>query len=364
MARTLLFPFSLLYRLGLALRSGLYRAGLYKRTEFDLPLISVGNLSTGGTGKTPHIEYLIRLLKDHYPIATLSRGYGRKTSGFRLAGPGDTADTIGDEPMQYHHKFRDIAVAVGEQRALAIPELLMERPETQVVLLDDAFQHLAILPGMNILLTEYNQPYTRDHLLPMGNLREPRSAAERADILIVTKCPPALGAQEQDAIRAELAPLPHQSLYFTTLDYEAPVLVAGESTDILSPNLLLLTGIARPEPLLEHLRATAQGDVQHLRYPDHHRYTKRDAEAILTRYHNFDARQKAIITTEKDWMRLMSFHQEFADRNVPVWVLPVRVKFLDGQAGFDRQILQFITQFPTQTHEQPAGEFEGDRTVD
>jgi tetraacyldisaccharide 4'-kinase len=255
MARNLLLPLSLLYRFGLALRSSLYRAGIYKRTEFDLPIISVGNLSTGGTGKTPHIEYLIRLLRARYPVSTLSRGYGRKTSGFRVAGAADTADTIGDEPMQYHYKFNDISVAVGEQRALAVPELLVERPETQIVLLDDAFQHLAILPGMNILLTEYGRLYTRDNLLPAGNLREPRSAASRADILIVTKCPPALGAEEQVAIRAELAPLPHQSLYFTTLDYEAPVPVAGESTEILSPNLLLLTGIARPGPLLEHLKA-------------------------------------------------------------------------------------------------------------
>lgn len=366
MARTLLFPFSLLYRLGLALRSGLYRAGLYKRTEFDLPLISVGNLSTGGTGKTPHIEYLIRLLNDHYPIATLSRGYGRKTTGFKLAGSDDTADTIGDEPMQYHHKFRDISVAVGEQRALAIPELLMERPETQVVLLDDAFQHLAILPGLNILLTEYSRPYTRDRLLPMGNLREPRSAAERANIIIVTKCPPGLGTDEQAAIRTQLAPLPHQSVYFTTLEYDTlvPVVPEGDSGNDLPTNILLLTGIARPEPLLAHLKATAPGEVQHLRYPDHHRYTLRDAEAILKRYHNFDTRQKAIITTEKDWMRLLPFRQEFADRKVPVWVQPVRVKFLDGQAGFDRQILQFIEQFPTQTHGQPAGETEGNRSVD
>ena len=190
--RVLLAPLTVLYGLGVSLRSLFYTSGVLKHTTFSLPIISVGNLSVGGAGKTPHVEYLVQLLKDYVHVATLSRGYKRKTKGFLLVHPHQSATQVGDEPLQYKRKYPDVTVAVGENRSLAIPEMLQHAPQTQVILLDDAFQHIAIRPSLNILLTEHGQLFTDDFLLPSGRLREWRSAYERADTIIVSKCPPDL----------------------------------------------------------------------------------------------------------------------------------------------------------------------------
>ena len=206
--KILLYPFSLLYGLVMWTRNRLYDNKVLNAVEFDLPVIAVGNLSVGGTGKTPHVEYLIRLLKDRFHIATLSRGYNRRTKGYLLADENSTASQLGDEPMQFHQKYPDISVCVGEERMLAIPQLLMERPDTQTILLDDAFQHRSVKPGMNIMITDYSRRFTKDHVVPFGRLREGRKGYERANCIIVSKCPPHLSETEKNAIRQEINPLP------------------------------------------------------------------------------------------------------------------------------------------------------------
>ncbi len=226
LAKILLAPISLLYGLGISFRNYCYRRGLLKGISFSVPVISVGNLSVGGAGKTPHIELLIRNLRDHVHIATLSRGYRRKTKGFQLVKPTSNAEEVGDEPLQFARKFPDVLVAVAEERAFAIPQIVGARPATELILLDDAFQHRAVQPGLNILLTQYNLPFTRDYLLPSGRLREWRSAYARADVIIVTKCPPVLDAAAAQRLREEIDPLPHQTLYFTYYDYGAALLPA------------------------------------------------------------------------------------------------------------------------------------------
>ncbi|MEL6943865.1 MAG: tetraacyldisaccharide 4'-kinase, partial [Bacteroidota bacterium] len=222
LVKILLAPFSLLYGLGISIRNVFYQNGVLKSVEFNIPTISVGNLSVGGAGKTPHVEYLIRLLKDYINVATLSRGYKRKTKGFMLVNPKNSAEGVGDEPLQYKRKFPDIVVAVGESRTMAIPEIMSKAPNTQVVLLDDAFQHIAIKPSLNILLTEYDHPFSEDYLLPSGRLREWRSAYQRADTIIVTKCPFDLTLEAKEKMLHKLQALPSQKVFFSYYQYGNP----------------------------------------------------------------------------------------------------------------------------------------------
>ena len=217
--RILLFPFSLLYWLGIAVRNYLYDKQILKSSSFGLPLICVGNLSVGGTGKSPMVEYLIRMLEQQYHIATLSRGYKRKTKGYALAGPDTTALEIGDEPMQFHQKFPDLPVAVGEERMVAIPQLLHDRPQTELIILDDAFQHRAVKAGLNILLTEYSNLFTRDFYLPTGDLRDLKSSYKRAQIIIVTKCKNGISEIEKEKIIKEIRPVDGQLIFFTGFEY-------------------------------------------------------------------------------------------------------------------------------------------------
>ncbi|MBP6825343.1 MAG: tetraacyldisaccharide 4'-kinase, partial [Saprospiraceae bacterium] len=219
--RVLLLPFALLYGIGIGIRNLFYQAGVLRSVHFDLPVISVGNLSVGGAGKSPHIEYLVRWLDRYIGIAVLSRGYGRKTMGYRQVTVIDNAEQVGDEPLQIKRKFADVPVSVSESRALGVPELVKRYPETQCVLLDDAFQHLAVTPGLNILLTEYSRPFTRDWLLPAGRLREWRHGYRRADIIIVTKCPAELTARQRYELLIEIDPFPRQRVYFSRYRYGA-----------------------------------------------------------------------------------------------------------------------------------------------
>jgi tetraacyldisaccharide 4'-kinase len=214
-AKLLLSPLSLLYGAGISFRNWAYRRGILRGIEFSVPVISVGNLSVGGAGKTPHIEYLIRLLDPYLNIATLSRGYRRKTRGFLVVQPDNGVEEVGDEPLQYARKFPDVMVTVAEERAFAIPEIVGRRPDIELVLLDDAFQHRAVKPGLNMLLTPYDTPFTRDYLLPSGRLREWRSGYERADVIVVSKCPAQIDREAADALAAEIAPLQHQRLFFS-----------------------------------------------------------------------------------------------------------------------------------------------------
>ncbi|WP_291907033.1 tetraacyldisaccharide 4'-kinase [Chitinophaga sp. CB10] len=343
----LLYPFSLLYGLVMWVRNKLYDRGLLTAVEFDIPTIAAGNLSVGGTGKTPHVEYLIRLLKQHYQVATLSRGYNRRTSGYILADATTTASEIGDEPMQFHQKYPDIHVAVGEERMLAIPQLLMDEPGTQVVLLDDAFQHRSIKPGMNILITEYGRRFTKDHVVPFGRLREGRKGYQRANCIIVSKCPPDLSLAEKAAIEKEIAPLPHQQVFFTTLQYGAmydlmtqePVNIPGDAT------VLLACGIARPEPLLDKLRSSFS-QVYLLSFPDHYYYSEKDIAKIIRERDGLPGNKKMVVTTEKDAVRLHLLQKNLTEQNMQMAVMPVEIAFLfDGAERFNNFIFDYVGQY-------------------
>jgi tetraacyldisaccharide 4'-kinase len=245
--KPLLYPLSLLYGVIIWIRNKLYDAGIISSIQFSVPVISVGNLSTGGTGKTPHIEYLINLLQYEYKVATMSRGYKRRTQGFYLAGQNTDAGTIGDEPMQFHLKYPEVAVSVCEDRMTGIPRLLGEKAEIEVVLLDDAFQHRSVKPGLNILITDYAKPFYKDFILPFGSLRESRKAYKRADIIIVSKCPDQLDESQKESIRSRIKPLPHQSLFFTGIAYRPMVnFFSGAEFRPVKPNIILVCGIAKP----------------------------------------------------------------------------------------------------------------------
>ena len=329
----------------MCLRNWLFDKNIFHSVSFNFPIICVGNLATGGTGKTPMTEYLIRLLKNDYKTATLSRGYKRKTEGFAIADEHTTALEIGDEPMQFHQKFTDVVVAVGEERLEAIPQLLHQRPETQVIILDDAFQHRTVKAGLNILLTDYANLYTRDLMLPAGDLRDVGSSSKRADIILVTKCKPDLSAFERKEIMAEIKPAANQSVYFTTLVYEHPYqLFNKEEIQITHDHaVLLVCGIANPAPLKDHLNRTVH-TYDMLRYADHHIFNMDDLEDIKQQFGKINTEKKILITTEKDAVRLQKFVHQLKD--FPIYVIPIQHAFLFNEAGeFEDQIKQFIRSF-------------------
>ena len=348
LVRLLLAPFSLLYGIGVSLRNFFYSNNLLKGVEFDVPIISVGNLSLGGAGKTPQIEYLIRLLKDYINIATLSRGYKRKTKGFLIVKPIHNAEHVGDEPLQFRRKFSDIVVTIAESRTFAIPQIIMERPDTQAILLDDAFQHRSVKPGLNILLTEYSRPFTRDYLLPSGRLRETRSAYHRADILIVSKCPPQITEADKLNLIDEIKPFPRQRIYFSYYKYKDPyfflkhnyIFPLKEDVDVL-----LICAIANTDYLLEYLYEKVNY-VKALEYEDHHFFTSFDVSNLKSEFEKIESRKKIILTTEKDAMRL-ELHKDFVLQNkLPIYVLPVEVAFHfnEGQL-FDKDVKDFMLNF-------------------
>ncbi len=346
--RILLFPLALLYGLGVIIRNLLYQIGILRSVRFDLPVISVGNLSVGGAGKSPHIEYLIRWLDQFIEVAVLSRGYGRSTSGYRPVTSIDTAEMVGDEPLQFKRKFPDVAVCVSESRALGVPEVVKRNPETQVVLLDDAFQHLAVTPGLNILLTEFAHPFTRDWLLPSGRLREGRSNYRRADIIVVTKCPPELTPVQRQKMVSEIDPFPRQQLFFSRYKYGTPY-------DLLRPDLrrpldldtdvLLVSAIANTDYLLKHL-STAVKSAHTLEFEDHHFFKEDELNDMVKRFGRLTGRNKIILTTEKDAMRL-ELHRDFFWKNeLPIYVLPVEVEFCDDdEKGFREAVQKMLLDF-------------------
>lgn len=343
--RILLFPFSLLYAAVVSIRNWCYDKGIFYSTPFNLPIICVGNLAVGGTGKSPMVEWLIRSLKDRYEIAILSRGYKRKTRGYALASTQTTALDIGDEPMQFHTKFPDLAVAVGEERIVAIPQLLHDRPDTRVIILDDAFQHRAVKAGWNILLTEYSNLFTRDWWLPSGDLRDAPGAYRRADAIIVTKCPDHLSVEEKAEIVAEIGPLEHQQVFFTSIQYGQPYHIIQQETTEISGQLevLLVTGIANPAPLKKWLHDKA-GTYYEMAYGDHHIFSIDDLKNIIRRFNSITATDKIILTTEKDAVRLIKFKQELQGQ--PFYVLPIEPGFLFGEEErFTDLIVKFITNF-------------------
>ncbi len=343
--RILLLPFAMLYWLGISIRNWLFDKGIFKTSSFGLPLICVGNLSAGGTGKSPMVEYLVLLLKDKINIATLSRGYKRKTRGYALANSTSTALEIGDEPMQFHLKFPKVPVAVGEKRIEAIPQLLHDRPETNAIVLDDAFQHRSVKAGLNIVLTDYNNLFTRDFYLPTGDLRDLKRSYKRAEIIIVTKCRPDLSEDEKKKLIREIQPLPHQLIFFTAIQYgELHHITHGKKHDLdAAAEVLLVTGIANPRPLKKMLEEHSSS-YQMLQYTDHHIFSIDDLREIKKKFESMNTANKILLTTEKDAVRLVKFNTEIT--SLPLYVIPVQHRFLFNEGTtFDTMILDFINNF-------------------
>ena len=347
--RILLAPLSLLYGLIVSLRAFSYRVKLQRSSRFDVPTICVGNLSMGGAGKSPHIEYLIRLLEPYINVAVLSRGYRRKTEGFLFVEPKSTALDVGDEPLQFKRKFPQVAVAVGERRAYAIPQMMVRYPDLQAILLDDAFQHLAVQPYLNVLLTEFSLPFTRDFLVPSGNLREMSSGAERAHIIVATKCPLNMTLSDKQKLEREIAPLPHQRLYFSYYDYAKPYHIFDPSVyfDLdAETEVLLITGIARTDYLIDWLAPKVK-KITTMTFEDHRLFTNYDVAQLKRLFDTMgSARKRVVLTTEKDATRLDLHKAYFNDNQLDVFALPIEVAFhFDGKMAFDADIKQSLLNF-------------------
>ena len=343
--RYLLLPISWIYGAIIWLRNWLFNKNILRSSAFNFPIICVGNLATGGTGKTPMTEYLVRLLKNNFKTATLSRGYKRKTTGFAIADEDTTALEIGDEPMQFHQKFPDVVVAVGEERIVAIPQLLHQRPQTEVIILDDAFQHRQVRAGLNIILTDCANLYTRDFILPAGDLRDVRSSSKRADIIIVTKCDPNLSKTEKQAIIAEINPTTNQSVYFTAIVYDKPYHLFTKEIITISHDygILLVCGIANPAPLKAELTKHADS-YDMLRYADHHIFHSNDLKEIKQQFEKITSPKKIVLTTEKDGVRLEKFATELKD--FPIYAIPIKHAFLfNEEEEFKLQVTAFIKSF-------------------
>lgn len=344
--RFLLLPFALLYGAVIWLRNKLYDKNILKSTSINMPIICVGNLSVGGTGKSPMVEYLLHLLKDDFQTATLSRGYKRKTKGYALANEHSSALEIGDEPMQFHLKFPQVAIAVGEERIEAIPQLLHDRPLTQVIILDDGFQHRAVKAGLNILLTDCNNLFTRDFFLPTGDLRDEIKSYRRAEIIVVTKCDPAVSEKEKKEIIAEIKPLSHQQVFFSAIQYGTPYHILHPEQEFhLHKNLevLLVTGIANIEPLKKQVLDNSY-TYEKVTFSDHHIFSIDDLKEISKRFSKLDHAHKIIITTEKDAVRLVKFREEL--EKLPLFVLPIRHRILfNEEEKLKNSITGFIKNF-------------------
>ena len=334
--RKILFPFSILYGFITSIRNFLFDKGILKSYSFDIPVIAVGNLSMGGTGKTPQIEYLIRLLSPKYKIATLSRGYKRQSEDFVLADANANAVILGDEPFQFYQKFPNIQVAVDANRKNGIEQLLSQSEKPEVILLDDAFQHRKVKAGFYILLTAYGDIYAQDFMLPSGNLRESRSGAKRADVVVVTKCPPNLSEAEQISIKNKLKLSKNQELYFSFIAYDNCIYSENskiEISEIKEEKKLLLAGIAKPEPFFSYLK---NPDDVCLTYPDHHHFSENDIREIIIK-----AQDSIIITTEKDYVRLKG-----SVPNGQLFYLPIQSSFLSSSETsgdqFDKTIKNYV----------------------
>ena len=343
--RILLWPISFVYSIVLTIRHKLYDWCVLKSLRFEYPMIGVGNLNLGGTGKTPTVEYLIRLLRENYHVATLSRGYGRKTNGFQRADNHSTYETVGDEPLQYFHKFPDIQVAVDEDRIEGVEKLIRVKDTPDVILLDDAYQHRRIKAGLNILLTEYHRLYCDDFLFPAGSLRDVKSAARRADIIVVSKSPKTLEDTKKQLIIKKLKPKKHQKVFFSTLEY-APLQPLNETARQTSfenaDSVLAFCGIASPNPFVEELKKHYK-TVDFLQFADHHAYTENDVKSILKRFENLCGGKKIIVTTEKDAARLTNSPYLCQFENVPLYDLPVSVRFHEEEK-FNEEIMNYVRE--------------------
>jgi tetraacyldisaccharide 4'-kinase len=337
--RFLLLPVSGIYALILKIRHTFFNKNIFHSVTFDRPVICVGNISAGGTGKTPMVEWLVRHLQNYYRLAIVSRGYGRKTKGFLLADQQTTAETIGDEPRQILNKFPDLVFAVGEERVPAISRLIEEKPQTEVIILDDAYQHRWVKAAVNIVLTTYDDLYTDDFLLPTGNLRDLPSAANRAQAIVVTKCPSSLTLLQKQKIQKKLKVKPGQALYFSTIEYREPIHMKTRSKLRIEDyrEVLLVTGIANPA-LMEHYLKQYPVKLSTKTYPDHYAFEQKDIDQLHTLYQSL-GENVLMLTTEKDAVRLEKFTV-----NMNWAVLPIQTKFLDEALPFEEWLLQQIDQ--------------------
>ena len=345
--RFLFLPLAWIHQIIIRFRNFLFDRNILKSVRFNFPLICVGNLALGGTGKTPMVELLVEMLGDKFVVATLSRGYKRKTKGFAIANDRTTAIEIGDEPMQFHQKFPELTVAVGEERLVAIPQILHLRPRTDVIILDDAFQHRAVKAGLNILLTEQSNLYVNDQMFPAGDLRDVPGSASRADVIIVTKCDTDLSAEKAGKIKQQLGPLKNQEVFFARLIYRDPYhLFSGKKLALTKEtDVILVCGIANPAPLIGHLQKTT-ASLSQLRYPDHHIFKTEDLKEIKSLFDGLNSANKIVLTTEKDAVRLAKYEPELG--TFPVYVLPVAHELLfNAEYKFKDICVSFIERFPT-----------------
>jgi len=336
----ILWPFTFLYSLLTRFRNHLYDIGYKKSFLFETRVICVGNLSVGGTGKSPMVEYLIRLLKSSYKIVTLSRGYKRKTKGFRLVTDRDNSNTVGDEPWQFYHKFNpDIGVAVGEERALAIPKILFEQEGTDLILLDDGFQHRTVQCHLNILVTEFSNPFFADHPLPSGRLREPRLGANRADIVVVTKSPLDLDEKRIRDYRVKINRYySGTNIYFSGVKYLDPQPIFATGIEF-SQNIFAFSGLGNPKHFELYL-AQQFNLIDSMRFQDHHQYSYKTIEIIKKRFNAMDVIGKCLITTEKDMVKLMNFEKDLSE--LPLFYIPIEFYFLQDGKGFDNKVKEML----------------------
>lgn len=347
-----LYPFSFVYGIGVYLRNKFFDWGVLRSKLFDIPIISIGNLAVGGTGKTPHTEFIISLLKEKHKTAMLSRGYKRKTKGYFLAGEESTVRDIGDEPFQIKKKFPDIIVAVDENRCRGIEKLMeITDPRLELIILDDAYQHRYVEAEVNVLLTDYRRLFCDDVLLPAGRLREPAKRKNRADIVIVTKCPPDIKPIDFNIISKRLKLFPYQELYFTSYIYKDLVPIFADakarerelSSISGDENVLLITGIASPELIEEEVKKYTK-KVKHLSFVDHHNFNKKDIKLINRAFDKLEGSDKIVITTEKDATRLINQPLLSDEVKEVIYALPVEVQILQNQKEtFVKNITHYVS---------------------
>lgn len=343
--RFVLFPLAVLYRIITSVRNKLYDLQMRPSVKFDVPVICVGNITVGGTGKTPMIEHLIRLCSSTYHVATLSRGYGRATKGFRMATPQDTAASVGDEPMQFYRKYHNrVKVAVGEDRVFAVPAILQEHEAVNLILLDDGFQHRRLRPHFSIVLSDYYRPFYKDFLLPAGQLRESRHGVRRADMVVVTKCPTDLQEDEMMRIEHSIRRYADLPVFFSRIHYGAPVPFGSQQT--LNKDIILVTGIGYAKPLYEY---TAQGFrvLEHISFADHHVYTLADIARLLKRVDQ--SPRCSLVTTEKDWVKLTAPELLRAAEKLPFFYIPIEIDFVKSGQDFDAMVLTAIQRVSSNT---------------
>lgn len=347
----ILYPLSLIYGLITAIRNFLYDTGFLPSVEFDLPVICVGNITVGGTGKTPHTEYLAGLLRKDFKVATLSRGYKRETGDFRIAISSSPVSEIGDEPMQIFRKFPDVFVTVDRNRVHGVKKILEEKPDTEVIILDDGFQHRRITPGFSILLSDFERLFVRDNMLPFGNLRESKGNMRRADIILITKSPPGMSPIQRRLIVKEVDKAPYQNLYFTSTTYKSPVHLFESINPEISHSevskddncgIVLITGIANPQPLKDHLQMRFP-EIIHLAFPDHYNFKEKDIESISNAYNELKSPVRYLFTTEKDAVRLQEFTNIAEPIRSAMFYIPVGIHFLnDDKDEFDNLIVDYV----------------------